>query len=273
MRPLEKCLNLAVETKWRNSDHQCAMHSQMSKVIKQINPAKIDQRAIDDCILLIQRLWKTPTTARRVANVFKSMIRTGQRYGELDSQLFVDPPKVQTQRRDIIPEEQIEQIRSIYAKHDVTLLLMFDLVSGLGLRGFGSELLQLRRRDLDTARGTLTVTAKKGGYEIKRRCPLNLHLSTALINHIDFNHLAKDDHLFLPREVSNLRTVWNTTVRKQVGSDLTPYQLRHSYATKLLRSGVPIHVVQRVLGHTNIQTTMQYAHVMDDDLEKVKEVI
>jgi len=273
MKPLEKALQLAVETKWRRSDHQCSMHSQMTKILGKFNPSVVDQRAIDDCVLLIQRLWQNPTTARRVANVFKSMVRTGQRYGELDSQLFVDPPRVQVLRRDIIPEDQIKQIRSIYERHDATLLLMFDLVSGLGLRGFGSELLQLRRRDLDTLRGTLTVSAKKGGYEIKRKCPLNLHLSTALIHHIDFNHLTKDDHLFLPREVSNLRTVWNTAVRQEIGSDLTPYQLRHSYATKLLRNGVPIHVVQRVLGHTNIQTTMQYAHVMDEDLEKVKEVI
>ena len=273
MKPLEKCLQLAVETKWKLSDHQCSMHSQMTRVINHINPHTVDQRCIDDCVLLIQRLWKNPTTARRVTNVFKSMIKAGQRYSELDAQLFVDPPRVQTVRRDAIPEEQVEQIRRIYDRHGATLLLMFDLVSKVGLRGFGSELTQLRVKDFHVARGTLKVSAKKGGHVITRKCPLNGTLVSELVSYINSRHLQGDDYLFVGREVSNLRTVWNSVVRSEVDPDLTPYQLRHSYATKLLRNGVPVHVVQRVLGHTNIQTTMQYAHVLDADLEKLKEVI
>lgn len=245
----------------------------MRKVIQQINPACVDQRSLDDCILLIQRLWKTPTTARRVANTFKSMIKAGQRYGELDSQLSVDTPRVQNVRRDSIPDEQVEQIREVYSRHGDTLLLMFDLVAKLGLRGFGSELTSLKVKDFHPERGSMTVSARKGGHLITRKCPLNGTLVSTLISYINGRHLQGEDYLFIAREVSNLRTVWNTVVRAELDGDLTPYQLRHSYATKLLRSGVPIHVVQRVLGHTNIQTTMQYAHVLDADLEKLKEVI
>jgi site-specific recombinase XerD len=45
-----------------------------------------------------------------------------------------------------------------------------------------------------------------------------------------------------------------------------PHRWRHSYATTLLRRGVDIHVVQRLLGHANIATTTRYLHLSDTDL-------
>jgi integrase/recombinase XerD len=45
-----------------------------------------------------------------------------------------------------------------------------------------------------------------------------------------------------------------------------PHRWRHSYATSLLRRGADIHVVQRLLGHSNIATTTRYLHLSDVDL-------
>jgi hypothetical protein len=42
-------------------------------------------------------------------------------------------------------------------------------------------------------------------------------------------------------------------------------QVQITYATALLLSGVPVHVVSRRLGHADVQTTLNtYAHVTED---------
>jgi site-specific recombinase XerD len=56
-----------------------------------------------------------------------------------------------------------------------------------------------------------------------------------------------------------------------VGGRHYPHRWRHSYATSLLRRGVDIHVVQRLLGHSNIATTTRYLHLSDADLSDAVE--
>ncbi len=52
-------------------------------------------------------------------------------------------------------------------------------------------------------------------------------------------------------------------LRFPVGTSL--HSLRHCFATHLIRSGVDIAVIQKLMGHSDIRTTSQYLHLTTAD--------
>jgi len=46
------------------------------------------------------------------------------------------------------------------------------------------------------------------------------------------------------------------------------HQFRHTVGTRMVNLGVPLHIIQRYLGHESPQMTMTYAHIHDHTLRK-----
>ena len=55
--------------------------------------------------------------------------------------------------------------------------------------------------------------------------------------------------------------VANIGKRANISKKITPHMFRHTFATDLMNSGLSVQYVQRLLGHSNINTTMIYAKV------------
>ncbi len=53
------------------------------------------------------------------------------------------------------------------------------------------------------------------------------------------------------------------TIGRQVDVSVTPHRLRHTFATQLLNAGCRVTSIQKLLGHTNLNTTMTYARAFD----------
>lgn len=52
----------------------------------------------------------------------------------------------------------------------------------------------------------------------------------------------------------------------RVRGNLASHMARHRYITHLMRLGIPVQIVQRAAGHSNISTTMHYTHLLKDDV-------
>ncbi|WP_425394333.1 tyrosine-type recombinase/integrase [Actinopolyspora mortivallis] len=66
------------------------------------------------------------------------------------------------------------------------------------------------------------------------------------------------------------RDRWNPVVQEAGLDGLTPHDLRHTYASWLLRRGVTVEQVSELLGHSTITMTQRYAHLADTQWEAVR---
>jgi integrase/recombinase XerD len=132
---------------------------------------------------------------------------------------------------------------------------------GAGLRV--SELVALRVSDIDSERHFLRVEQGKGARD--RLVPLSPMLLSVLREY--WQHYRPSNVLFYNQttlqsnSISCAGKVFNKAKKRagiiKVGGI---HSLRHAYATHQLEYGVPMHLLQRWLGHQDIRTTMRYVH-------------
>ena len=60
----------------------------------------------------------------------------------------------------------------------------------------------------------------------------------------------------------------NSAMRAGITKKVTPHTLRHSFATNFLRNNGNMRYLSTMLGHASLDTTMMYAHVVDNDLKE-----
>ncbi|WP_264211164.1 site-specific integrase [Leisingera thetidis] len=70
---------------------------------------------------------------------------------------------------------------------------------------------------------------------------------------------------------TDLQHPWRRIREKAGLPNVRIHDLRHTYASNAVSSGMPIQMVGRLLGHTQLQTTMRYAHLADDPVRKAAE--
>ncbi len=66
---------------------------------------------------------------------------------------------------------------------------------------------------------------------------------------------------------TSVKNAFNRAVRKAGIEDFTFHSLRHTFASQLVRDGVDLYVVQKLLGHSSPKMTQRYAHLREDMLK------
>ncbi len=69
--------------------------------------------------------------------------------------------------------------------------------------------------------------------------------------------------LYHGRPIKSWSKAWTNSLRRAGIKDFRWHDLRHTAASWMVQEGVPLDVVQKVLGHSDISTTMRYAHRED----------
>jgi integrase/recombinase XerD len=162
---------------------------------------------------------------------------------------------------------------------------LFAVLHDSGLRI--GEALGLRHEDIAAAECEITVVPRvnDNGARSKSRQQRTIPVSAGLIRlygdylHLEYGDLDSDYvfvNLFAERRGQALAypAVYDLVVRlrKRAGVDFDPHWFRHSMATRMLRDGVPVEVVSKLLGHGSVTTTLSvYGHLTAEDARRALE--
>ena len=165
-----------------------------------------------------------------------------------------------------------------------------------------SEIAKLLDATRNTKHRVLLMTAYGGGLRVSELVhlqPHDIHSERMLIR-VNQGKGRKDRYTLLsPRLLEELRTYWREyrpqrwlfsgkdgslplpvgTVQKifsaakqragiQHGHGI--HSLRHSFGTHLMEAGVPLPIIQRLMGHASLTTTAKYLHVTSQHLHSIR---
>jgi site-specific recombinase XerD len=162
-----------------------------------------------------------------------------------------------------------EVLRLFAALPDNALRTLVRTTYACGLRI--GEVVRLRVRDIDSARGVLVIRQSKGRKD--RLLPLSPVLLAELRAY--WRRYRPTEWLFpgqkrgRPRNINALQRQLARLVRPLgLAKGVSMHTLRHSYATHLLEAGVDVVTLQHLLGHRDLSTTARYLHVSTQQLRR-----
>jgi integrase/recombinase XerD len=221
-----------------------------------------------------------PLTASSLARVLSSVrgfhrFLVEEGYAESDPAVDVSPPKLSMRLPKAITIEQVEALLAATDGDDPRAMrdkAMLELLYATGARV--SELVSL---DVDDViEGDVVRLTGKGNKQ--RIVPVGSFAREAIEA-----YLVRTRPLLAPRgrttpalflgmrggRVSR-QNAWliirAAAERAQLGIEISPHTLRHSFATHLLAGGADVRVVQELLGHSSVSTTQLYTLVTADTL-------
>lgn len=196
-------------------------------------------------------------------------------------------------------EQSLHFLAQIKEHESLKRYAMFRTLLLTGMRK--GELLALQEKDIDDATQNITINKtlfynKDGSYQLlkpKTKTSMrDLHLDnetyTALKDlirqnkklRLQFGERAEHSFIFIketsfePFRNSYVNEVLTKLCKRYSLPRITVHGLRHSCASLLFAAGVDIKVVQKLLGHAHIETTMNiYTHVTTEQVEKTTDLL
>ena len=178
--------------------------------------------------------------------------------------------KTEKSPRKAMKRIELEHLRS--ACSDLRDKALIDFLYSTGVRV--SEFCSARIDNIDWEKKAVLIEHGKG--DVTRWTYFNPECEVSLRAYLESR---KDDSPFIftpsrgrslePMAPRSVQSAIDRIVRrsgKRFSVKISPHIFRHTIATVLLHNGMPVEQVQRFLGHANINTTMIYAEVRDEDV-------
>ena len=231
------------------------------------SPAEMGEREIRDFLLALAFQRKGVETLKMHIAALKFLYGTTLRRPE---EIVALPwPKVPHRLPDILSGTEVDQLLGAVEPLMYRAVVMTAYGSGLRI----SEACSLRADDIDSKRKLIHVRDGKRARD--RYVPLPDRLRNFLREY--WRQVRPPGPFLFPgakagRPISRhaVRDALAKGIRKAgIKKRVKMHTLRHSFATHLLEGGTDIRVIQALLGHASIRTTVRYTQVSQKHLGRV----
>jgi integrase/recombinase XerD len=155
---------------------------------------------------------------------------------------------------------------TINLKHNTMLKLCY----GMGLRV--SEIINLKIKDIDSGRMQVFIERAKGKKD------RYLNLPESILIQLRAYYIKYNPKIYLfegqfggAYSIRSAQQVFSDALKKaKINKTVGIHGLRHSFATHLMENGTDVMFIQKLLGHSDIKTTLRYVHVSKKDIKNIK---
>lgn len=177
----------------------------------------------------------------------------------------------------------LEEIEAILSKANLYNERFFLFGINTGMRK--SEILSIRIKDIDLANNLIHIFNREDFQTKSRRdrsLPIPRAFKEKLIEYINFwadpydykilprTH-AQKEYLFCKKKgtpIQDFKTSFNTLLKTAKVFNASIHTMRHTYASHLAINGVPLKTIQELLGHSDMETTLIYAHLSPEHKQR-----
>lgn len=186
-----------------------------------------------------------------------------------------------------VTPEEIEQMIEVVPNPTLRNELLIRLLFQTGLRR--GEAVRIELDDIDRERRSIHIYAPKtdSSRTVFYQESLDFLMDQWLSVYRNmYPKAAESPYLFIPKRGEQLTEKRVSMIIKEAAEEagiqellytdasghrryrITAHTLRHGHAVQALKSGIHIRAVAEQMGHENVETTMQYLQIVEDDVEE-----
>lgn len=240
--------------------------------LSEISPARIaekrDQLAAE---VTTRNKPRSPSTVVRylaaLSHAFTIAMKEWQWLEDSPMRRVIKPKEPRGRVRFLSDDERVRLLAE--CKNSESQYLYTAVVLALSTGGRRMEILGLSWKNVNFDRGVITLHETKNGE--RRVLPLAGHALELMQQHAKVRHVNCD--LVFPgknlRTPVDLRTPFETALKRAEITDFRWHDLRHCCASYLVMNGASLAEIAEILGHKTLQMVKRYAHLSDAHTSKV----
>ena len=241
----------------------------------------VEEKNLISFLEKLREKGKSDSSLKRKISSLRSFYTFQESQGLVENPTrFLENPRKGRKLPDYISEKEINALFEAIGQETPTeklYYLMLLLLYSCGLRI--SELLNLKLSQINRKKRIFRIEGK-GNKE--RLVPYPEEIEKILDHYVEaiwpkLNIGFQENLLFVQKTKSGARPISRQQFfyklklfgrKAGIEKKLSPHMLRHSFASQLLKNGMNLRVLQKLLGHSSISSTQIYTHVEEERLQK-----